>query len=390
MKILNSRWKFKKPSKKNILIFDGFYNPFKKKFKKNSFNLFYARLEELNFYILIKCLKKKSLNFQTYIKTYIETTKPKIIISGLDNSLKFLKLSEITNVPLISVQNGYRTKVGDLSSNIIESKKQGYKFFVNEMFVYNKKISKDYSKFIDGKKTIIGSYKNNNSKIKKIKFSKKKGMLFISCFKPKKDGSMIDNISYEEFYKKDHLVAERLSVLSKKNKIDFAILARQKTRYGLLQEYNYYKKNIKSNFYFIENYHNRNYFKYMDSYKYVATIDSTLPIENLSRGGRSIFIFSRPLKKLLKTRRYGFNEGLPKKGFYWTDTVNKKEIDRLFYNLILKDKKFWIKCRRINNKYVMKFDLDNKIFEKKIRRYLENKLNQKLITPIEAVSSKNK
>ena len=124
MKILNSRWKFKKPSKKNILIFDGFYNPFKKKFKKNSFNLFYARLEELNFYILIKCLKKKSLNFQTYIKTYIETTKPKIIISGLDNSLKFLKLSEITNVPLISVQNGYRTKVGDLSSNIIESKKQ--------------------------------------------------------------------------------------------------------------------------------------------------------------------------------------------------------------------------------------------------------------------------
>ena len=29
----------------------------------------------------------------------------------------------------------------------------------------------------------------------------------------------------------------------------------------------------------------------------VATIDSTLPIENLSRGGRSIFIFCRPLKK---------------------------------------------------------------------------------------------
>ena len=33
-KILNSRWNFKKPSQRDILIFDGFYNPFKNLFKK--------------------------------------------------------------------------------------------------------------------------------------------------------------------------------------------------------------------------------------------------------------------------------------------------------------------------------------------------------------------
>ena len=116
-KILNSRWNFKKPSQRDILIFDGFYNPFKNLFKKKNYNLFFSRLEEINIYVLIECLKNKSLNFQSYVKNFIKISKPKIIISGIDNSLKFLKLSSTTNVPLISIQNGYRTKVGDLTSN---------------------------------------------------------------------------------------------------------------------------------------------------------------------------------------------------------------------------------------------------------------------------------
>ena len=163
------------------------------------------------------------------------------------------------------MQNGYRTKVGDLTSNTIQSKKLGHKFFVDEMFVYNSRVAKDYNSFINGKKTIIGSYKNNDAKKNKLKFSKKRGMLFVSCFKPKEN--TVDNITYEEFYKKDHTVAKRLNDLCKKNKIDFTILARQKTKLNLSRELDYYKKKIKSNFLFIKNYENRNYFKYLDTYK---------------------------------------------------------------------------------------------------------------------------
>lgn len=371
LKILNSRWNFNKPSQKDVLIFDGFYNPFKNLFKRGNYNIFFSRLEEINIYVLIECLKNKSLNFQSYVKNFIKISKPKIIITGIDNSLKFLKLSNTTKVPLISVQNGYRTKVGDLTSNINQSKKLGHKFFVDEMFVYNTRVAKDYNSFINGKKTIIGSYKNNNNKKSKLEFSKKKGMLFVSCFKPKKEEKIIDDISYEEFYKKDHLVAERLSTLCKKNKIDFAVLARQKTKDNLSLELNYYSKKIKNNFHFIKNYNNRNYFKYLDSYKYIATVDSTLAIENLSRGGRSIFVFCRPLKKLIKTRRYGFSEGLPKKGLYWSDTFKTEEVDRLFRNIVFKDQKFWTKCRKFNNKFVMYYDIDNQILKKKLSNYLK-------------------
>ena len=367
-KILKSRWIFKKPSQKDILIFDSLHNPFKNLFKKKDYNLFFARLEEINIYILIECIKSRSLNFKSYVKNFIKISKPKIIISGIDNSTKFLNLKRITNLPLLSVQNGYRTKVGDLTSNTIQSKKLGHKFFVDEMFVYNSRVAKDYNSFINGKKTIIGSYKNNDAKKNKLKFSKKRGMLFVSCFKPKEN--TVDNITYEEFYKKDHTVAKRLNDLCKKNKIDFTILARQKTKLNLSRELDYYKKKIKSNFLFIKNYENRNYFKYLDTYKYIATIDSTLPIENLSRGGRSIFIFCRPLKKLIRTRRYGFLEGLPKKGLYWSDSSKIKEIDRLFRNIVFKDQKFWAKCIKLNKKLVMHYDNNNKIFKKRLSNYL--------------------
>jgi surface carbohydrate biosynthesis protein len=369
--ILKSRWNFTKPPQKKILIFDGFYNPFDTLFKKRDYNLFYSRLEEINIYILIQCLKKRSLNFQSYFENFVRASKPKVIITGIDNSLKFLTLSKFVKVPLISVQNGYRTEVGDLSTNIRFSKKLGCKFFVNEMFVYNKRTCEVYNSFIDGKKTIIGSYKNNINKIRKLKFSKKKGMLYVSCFKPKKLGINLDNISYEDFYEKDYLVIQRLNKLCNINKIEFAILARQKTKFNLIKEFNYYRKTIGDNFIFIKNYKNRNYFKYLDLYKYVATVDSTLPIENLSRGGRSIFIFCRPLKKLINSRRYGFSEGLPKKGLYWSDTPEIKEIDRLFKNIVFKDQKFWAKCRKINKKFLMDYNFGNKIFKKQLSKYLD-------------------
>jgi len=96
-----------------------------------------------------------------------------------------------------------------------------------------------------------------------------------------------------------------------------------------------------------------------------------LPIENLSRGGRSIFIFCRPLKKLINSRRYGFSEGLPKKGLYWSDTPEIKEIDRLFKNIVFKDQKFWAKCRKINKKSLMDYNFGNKIFKKQLSKYLD-------------------
>ena len=68
----------------------------------------------------------------------------------------------------------------------------------------------------------------------------------------------------------------------------------------------------------------------MDKFKYIFTIDSTLAIENFSRGGRSGFLFNRPYTKVIKSRAFGYYEKIGRKGPFWTTYNDKDEIIRVF------------------------------------------------------------
>ena len=102
----------------------------------------------------------------------------------------------------------------------------------------------------------------------------------------------------------------------------------------------------------------------------MITIDSTLGVENLSRGGRTIFISSRPKKFPARTRAYGNLEGLKTNGHYWCYFNSKKNFNRIFINLIKGNNKFWSKCIKKNRDLVMDYDPGNLIFKKKINKYL--------------------
>ena len=80
--------------------------------------------------------------------------------------------------------------------------------------------------------------------------------------------------------------------LCKKNNLKLNILGRIKPEEGFEQyrnEYDYFKKILGNNFKFIANKDGNNNYYILDKFKYTITIDSTLGIENLSRGGRTIF-----------------------------------------------------------------------------------------------------
>ena len=168
-----SKWKLLPPEKKNILIFDGFFNPFDKYFKKKNYNILYRRGEELNLFILLNCIFKLSLNSQTYYKLFIKYSNPKLILTIIDNSMVFYQLKQITKIPTISIQNTQRTYMDDLT--FIRKISKTKNFFVDYMFTFNKRTSEDYQKYIFGNKIVIGSYLSNSEKIKNKK--KKKKML---------------------------------------------------------------------------------------------------------------------------------------------------------------------------------------------------------------------
>ncbi len=367
----NSRWIFKPPKQKKILIYDGNSNPFKEYFKERDYNIFFRRGEEINLYLISKMILNLNISADSYTELFLDYAKPKIIITAIDNNHKFYGLKKKFSIPTAFVQNGTRTNWGDIFSKKEIIKKSNKKIFeVDFMFVFNETIAKKYNSFISGKTFSIGSFKNNIN-LKNIKQNKKKEILFISTFKLGKAGkrSLLDKV----FYKNDDIVIRHISEFAKKNNIKFNVLGRSM---GILSgtsetEKNYYNNICTESYKFIPNYKDRKTYEIVSDYKYILTIDSTLGIENLARGERTAFLFNRPYKFPIHTRRYGGTENLPRRGPNWTTYNKTSEFNRVLKYLFINNEKNWKKTHLKFTKKTMEYDSGNKKFLKIINRCIK-------------------
>ena len=103
---------------------------------------------------------------QSYFDQYIIEINPSIIITLVDNNLNFWKLKDkFKNIKTIFIQNGNRDNFSDIFSKLtpLDFKK----YSVDKMFVFNKAIGSEYSKYIKGEIIPIGSYYNNTFEVSK-------------------------------------------------------------------------------------------------------------------------------------------------------------------------------------------------------------------------------
>lgn len=367
--LLKAKLKFLPPKKRKILIFDGISNPFHKYLKKKDYNILYRRGEELNLFIILNCILKLSLKSKTYYKLFIKYSNPKIILTAIDNSMVFYQLKSITKIPTISIQNTQRTYMDDLTFIKKVSKKKS--FSVDYMLTFNERTSKDYQKYIFGNKIVLGSFLSNSEQIKNKKSEKK--MLLISTHKPDHISKKNDK-KLRDFYKNDDEVIKQIHFFCEKNQIPLCILGRNISNKNIELEKEYFARLTSNKVKFLHNFRGRKNFEIMDKFKYLIAIEGTLGIENLSRGGRSGFIFNRPNNKEYMSRRYGALEGLKRKGPFWTSYNDKKEFIRVCKYLVFASEKSWKHSRKKYASKVMTHDKNNKKFLNIINKILnENK-----------------
>ena len=80
--IFFSRYVFKLPTKKKILIYDDNNVRFLSKFfHSNDFSILYTRGEEFNFIILFKNFLRAKFSKKEYFETYINYVDPNILIT---------------------------------------------------------------------------------------------------------------------------------------------------------------------------------------------------------------------------------------------------------------------------------------------------------------------
>ncbi len=343
---------FKKPSKKEILLFDYIFDDYMKKVFKNKVEVLYLRLESLNIFIIYKVFFKHGLrNFSTnYILTYIDYVSPKVLLTFSDTHPTFYLLRNYLKskkILTIAVQIGFRT-----NKNFVNFDKKN-KYSSSFSCIFADSYSSLYSRYINSKKVIVGSLKNNY--FKKIKKKNSNKIFFISQFKPEFKTTNIQIVKREE------KILKYLELYCTKNKINLFVATKPTvTKKDYISHFK-----IGKNFSIISGKNpndllgNEYKTKYnlLDSSELTVFIDSTLGLESLSRGNK---VLSYPMKPYQEFKTNSF----------WLVNSEKNDFFKKLSTVYKMSNKEWIRKVK-NNQFLLLFNPGNKKLFKIIKKAIK-------------------
>lgn len=345
----------------DVLIFDyAQSNTLKYFIKKKNYGFFYSRHEEYNFFLFIKTLFSSGFkNFGlNYFLNFIEFAKPKFIISQWMYDPRIFQVKKyFPQIKIILIQP---SDFFDEISNFRNFKK----FSIDHLFVFSDNEKNKFKKFFKKAEiSVIGSFKNNFYYKKKIR--EKNLFLYISEYK-------ISKFTYNE-KKIIQLIDE---YCSKKN-LKFDIQSRYKSS-KFKQYLSYLKKlNLKNLNKSLEKTHDGSTYENLKKYKFLVSTDSTIALESLASKKRLVlletyFDFNYGTYKKLNCgkskKNFIFYNIKKPKGFFWTMSLNKKNVFRVFDNLVNSSKQKWNSELKKEKRNLIFFDPGNKIFIKKLNK----------------------
>ena len=359
------KFSIKSPQKSKIAIFDRIGSELIEKYFKQvklSYHIVDTRLESLNLFVILKLiLARKPLTFKNYIILYLKTLDCSTVISGIDNNLLFLTLKKfLKGKRFICIQQGWRSpKFFDNKLKNLQNAE------LDLMFTFNKKFSDIFSKFIKSKFIEIGSFKNNLTFKKKSSSSNSIGFVSEISIGSRKNLMNLSNykVKSEDFYSADIRLIQIISNYCTLNKIKFKIIG----KYDYQWEKKFYKNILKdADYTFIPNYKDRDVYKICDNTDLVVGTFSTLLLENLARGNKTL-VFNTKIKPV-NDLNYNifFPNNIDKEGDFWTDSVDKNKVNEYLEKYYIMEKNVWNSVLEHNKDLIIKFDTENSIFKKNL------------------------
>ena len=365
-----------KPRQKKYLIINGDHSETIKKYLKISetnivYNRFARGIEkdsEIYLFVLFSALIRFKFSIKEYVRQFIKYSKPKVIITLIDNDTSFYELSSDFSCKSISIQNSYRSTQLDIFANIEDLKNRNLK--CNYILAYNQHVGDLYKKFLDSKIVQIGSFRSNSNK-KNIS-KKKYDILFVSSYKGHDDNEFFikeHNITWKEIRANEEIILQHLKHFIKKNdKIKLFILGCKITTKE--KEKKYWDQKLNGiNFTFIPQDRKRDTYKIIDETKVLISIDSSLGYESIARGNKICVFSVRPDKYPTNSSKFGWPFKLKDKGFFWTNSLEYSEFERVLKDTFLISEKEYFQSKTqdiIPNQII--FDEDNQAFKKIINQ----------------------
>lgn len=368
---------FRKPKAVDVLIYDEEGSesliPYIRDYK---FDVLQVRGETINVYCLFLTIFKsndwrKSL-FESYVFTYINLTKPKIVLTFIDNDTRFYKISK--NCPItktIFIQNGARGIRNDIFSTI--EKNDDYK--VNYMLVAGNAIGVKYQEFIAGEVIPIGYLRNNE--VENIETNDKSKVIYVSSWHKnmKKNSSLSESredhiVSWEEFVKIEECLLEFLDSWCLENEKTLQIVAKDPNPNS--GEKDYFAERLKlCKWEMLDRDGSKSTYGYLSKAFIVVFIHSTVGYEALSRGKRTACFTGRVFGGDDESQKFGWPADLPDSGNFWSNVSSNEEYQRVMDYLNSVNDLDWERERNLFSQELLAFDPGNSKLKKLISEILQ-------------------
>ncbi|AXR65013.1 LA_1612 family putative O-antigen biosynthesis protein [Leptospira mayottensis] len=357
--IWNAQKIWVKPKRAPVLIFD----------RCGSDNFFFylderyvsildVRGESFNFYIFLKCLLTFRVSRKYYYAFYVNSVRPKVVMTFIDNNWPFYSLKKMCpTITTVLVQNGLRINLDEQFGSEISKDS-----LVDFMFLFNKNIGVIYSKNLKGNVFSSGSFLNNYHSVSNQ--NKSKSVLFISQYRPRNNSAayvFVNNrmVTYDEVYSAENFLLDKLSAYCDRNGFRFVIKASNSK--DVEEQYKFFKEKIgNENFDFLIQDKNLSGYEIVDQAEIIVGVDSTLVYESIARGNKTAFFTLRSMFD--PTRKFAWPADYPEDGPFWTNKIDEVEFERVMDYITQVNDEDWETVRLQYVKDLMEYDPGNSQF----------------------------
>ena len=360
-KLIKAKYVYLRPKKSKILFFDGAnIEVVKKQFKKNDYEILNIRGESLNFNIIFKMFLNLKFSFKYYIYLYIKTVKPKIIITFIDNSIFFYQLKKFfPKIKFIAIQNGYRNKNTDVFEKLKKIKNSKKKLQADHIFTFGRATSLEYSKYINTKNIVLGSFRNNLVPTPKI-FNDNKSMLFISQFRKKA-------INKPDYYCTERKLLPIVAKFCQINNLNLSVLG---ISFDECEKKYFNEILSKFKFNFIKKKPSLLNYKIVDKFRLIVFIDSTLGYEAFARRKKIAAFSTRKINSNHAAGLFGWPKNIRKNGFFYSNKISEKEVFRVLKNVFFVTSSTWKRKSSKTMDGIISYNLKNKKFFEIVNKYV--------------------
>ena len=336
--------------------------------------------ERINIFVVLKMLFSFQNSHAEYRAKFINTVRPKAVITFIDNDVTFYSLKSLVSGPqFISVQNGLRhnysfNSQGGLLDQLDEVSKQ-VSLTCDYICVFGLASAKLFSTYINTKTLITGSIQNNFREVSTPNAMTSE-VIFVSQLQAfTLEGSSVkvyfglQGITISEFFEVERQIVRALDKYCEEKELRLVICGKRDQTHTYEREF---FENIlqpkKPNFLIRES--GSSTYDAIDATGLVVTIDSTIGYESLSIGKRVAFMSGRTQSAdsvglaQIRDTNFGYPLDLPAHGNFWTNQATATELTRILDHLRAVTDEEWATEIAPYNETLMAYQPGNPVFKK--------------------------